>query len=69
MGNQKLLEKMQSPWWDKLLEKMQTHEKEANSHLLLEIYEKCHLIQIMHTTPSLKQKDAKLQNDCSCTKQ
>jgi hypothetical protein len=42
---------------------MQTHEKEANSHLLLEIYEKGHLIQIMHTTPSLKQKDAKLQND------
>ena len=47
---------------------MQTHEKEANSYLLLMIYEKGHLIQIMHTTPSLKQKDAKLQNDCSCTK-
>jgi hypothetical protein len=42
---------------------MQTHEKEANSYLLLRIYEKDHLIQIMHTTPSLKQKDAKLQND------
>jgi hypothetical protein len=48
---------------------MQTHEKEANSYLLLRIYEKGHLIQIMHTTLSLKQKDAKLQNDCSCTKQ
>jgi hypothetical protein len=33
------------------------------------IHEKGHLIQIMHTTPSLKQKDAKLQNDCSCAKQ
>jgi hypothetical protein len=39
---------------------MQTHEKEANSYLLLMIYEKDHLIQIMHTTPSLKQKYAKL---------
>jgi hypothetical protein len=29
--------------------------------------EKGHLIQIIPTTPSLKQKDAKLQNDCSCT--
>ena len=47
---------------------MQTHEKEANSYLLLVFYEKGHLIQIMHTTPSLKQKDAKLQNDCSCAK-
>jgi hypothetical protein len=44
---------------------MQTHGKEANSYLLLVFYEKGHLIQIMHTTPSLKQKDAKLQNDCS----
>jgi hypothetical protein len=48
---------------------MQTHEKEANSYLLLVFYEKGHLIQIMQTTSSLKQKDAKLQNDCSCTKQ
>jgi hypothetical protein len=36
---------------------------------LLVFYEKGHLIQIMHITPSLKQKDAKLQNDCSCAKQ
>jgi hypothetical protein len=35
---------------------MQTHEKEANSDLLLVFYEKGHLIQIMHTTPSLKKK-------------
>jgi hypothetical protein len=48
---------------------MQTHEKGAKSCLLLIIYEKGHLIQLMHTTPSLKQKDAKLQNDFSCTKQ
>jgi hypothetical protein len=48
---------------------MQTHEKGANSDLLLVFYEKDHLIQIMHTTPSLKQKEAKLQNNCSCTKQ
>jgi hypothetical protein len=41
--------------------KMQTPEKEATSYLLLVFYEKGHLIQIMHTTPSLKQKDAKLQ--------
>ena len=47
---------------------MQTHEKEVNPYLLLVICEKGHLAQIMHTTPSLKQKDAKLQNDCSCTK-
>jgi hypothetical protein len=47
---------------------MQTHEKESNSYLLLEFYEKGHLIQIMHTTPSLKQKETKPQNDCSCTK-
>jgi len=47
---------------------MQTHEKGAKSCLLLIIYEKGHLIQIMQTTPSLKQKEAKLQNDCSCTK-
>jgi hypothetical protein len=32
------------------------------------LHEKGHLIQITPTTPSLKQKDAKLQNDCSCTK-
>jgi hypothetical protein len=31
-------------------------------------HEKGHLIQIIPTTPSLKQKDAKLQNECSCTK-
>jgi hypothetical protein len=48
---------------------MQTYEKEANSYLLLMFYEKGHLTQIMHTTPFLKQKDAKLQNDCSCTNQ
>jgi hypothetical protein len=48
---------------------MQTHEKEAISYLLLIIYEKGHLIPIMHTTPSFKQKEAKLQNDCSYTKQ
>jgi hypothetical protein len=48
---------------------MQTHEKGAKSCLLLIIYEKDHLIQLMHTTPSLKQKDAKLQNDCCCAKQ
>ena len=48
---------------------MQTYEKGAKSYLLLIIYEKGHLIQLMHTTPSLKQKDAKLQNDCSCAKQ
>jgi hypothetical protein len=48
---------------------MQTHEKGANSYLLLMNYKKGHLIQIMHTTPSPKQKDAKLQNDCSCAKQ
>jgi hypothetical protein len=47
---------------------MQTHEEEVNSYLLLVIKEKDHLIQIMQTTPSLKQKEAKLQNDCSCTK-
>jgi hypothetical protein len=47
---------------------MQTHEKGPNSYLLLMIYEKGHLIQLMHTTPSFKQKDAKLQNDCSCAK-
>ena len=35
---------------------MQTHEKEANSHLLLVIYEKGHLIQIMHTTLPLSKK-------------
>jgi hypothetical protein len=39
---------------------MKTYEKEANSYLLLVLYEKGPLIQIMHTTPSLKQKDAKL---------
>jgi hypothetical protein len=48
---------------------MQTHEKRAKSYLLLIIYKKGHLIQLMHTTPSLKQKDDKLQNDCSCAKQ
>jgi hypothetical protein len=48
---------------------MQTHEKGANSYLLLMIYKKGHLMQLMHTTPSLKQKGAKLQNDCSCAKQ
>jgi hypothetical protein len=48
---------------------MQTHEKGANSDLSLVFYEKGHLNQIMHTTPSLKQKEAKFQNDCSCTKQ
>jgi hypothetical protein len=48
---------------------MQTHEKEAKSYLLLIIYKKGHLVQLMHTTPSLKQKDAKLQNDCSCAKE
>jgi hypothetical protein len=47
---------------------MQTHEEEVNSYLLLMIKEKDHLLQIMQTTPSLKQKEAKLQNDCSCTK-
>jgi hypothetical protein len=47
---------------------MQTHEKEVNPYLLLVICEKGHLAQIMQTTPSLKQKEAKLQNDCSCTK-
>jgi hypothetical protein len=47
---------------------MQTQEKGAKSYLLLIIYKKGHLIQLMHTTPSLKQKDAKLQNDCSCAK-
>jgi hypothetical protein len=47
---------------------MQTHEEEVNSYLMLVIKEKGHLIQIMQTTPSLKQKEAKLQNDCSCTK-
>ena len=35
---------------------MQTHEKEANSYQLLIIEEKDYLIQIMQTTPSLKQK-------------
>jgi hypothetical protein len=48
---------------------MQTHEKGANSYLLLMIYKKGHLVKLMHTTPSLKQKDAKLQNDYSCAKQ
>jgi hypothetical protein len=48
---------------------MQTHEKGAKSYLLLIVYKKGHLIQLMHTTPSLKQKDAKLHNDCSCAKQ
>jgi hypothetical protein len=47
---------------------MQTHEEEVNSYLLLMIKEKDHLIQIMQTTPSLKQKEAKLKNNCSCTK-
>jgi hypothetical protein len=47
---------------------MQTHEKEVNPYLLLVICEKGHLAQIMQTTTSPKQKDAKLQNDCSCTK-
>ena len=48
---------------------MQTHEKGAKPYLLLIIYKKGHLIQLMHTIPSLKEKDAKLQNDCSCAKQ
>jgi hypothetical protein len=48
---------------------MQTHKKDAKSYLLLIIYKKGHLIQLMHTTPSLKQKDAKLQNDCSCKRE
>jgi hypothetical protein len=48
---------------------MQTHEKDAKSYILLIIYKKDHLIQLMHTTPSLKQKDAKLQNDCSSAKE
>jgi hypothetical protein len=48
---------------------MQTHEKGAKSYLLLIIYKKGHLIQLMHTTTFLKQKDANLQNDCSCAKE
>jgi hypothetical protein len=40
---------------------MQTHEKEANPYLLLVFYEKGHLIQIMHTTPSLKQNRPNLR--------
>jgi hypothetical protein len=48
---------------------MQTHEKDEKSYILLIIYKKGHLIQLMHTTPSLKQKDAKLQIDFSCAKE
>jgi hypothetical protein len=35
---------------------------------IINIHEKGHLIQRIPTTPSFKQKDAKLQNDCSCEK-
>jgi hypothetical protein len=31
------------------------------------LHEKGHLIKINSYHPSLKKKDAKLQNDCSCT--
>jgi hypothetical protein len=65
MGNQKLAKSMMR---QVTREKIQTHEKEVNPYLLLVICEKGHLTQIMQTTPSLKQKEAKLQNDCSCTK-
>jgi hypothetical protein len=65
MGNQKFAKVHDEI---NLQRKMQTHEKEVNPYLLLVIYGKDHLIQIMQTTPSLKQKEAKLQNDCSCTK-
>jgi hypothetical protein len=32
------------------------------------LHGKGHLIQIIPTTPPLSKKDAKLENNCSCTK-
>jgi hypothetical protein len=65
MGNQKLAKSLMR---QSTREKCKPMKREVNPYLLLVNYEKGHLIQIMQTTPSLKQIEAKLQNDCSCTK-